>query len=125
MGEIKEVLAFSDRGEAPCMHVAKLMEERIRTLSEHIRGLDQLRGQLERLVEKAKTLPSPQSGARKPSSRAGSGGWSTGPSWSIRMPSGEVRHACHSSMGEGQSGEGIQDEVQPATMLRSRLIIQT
>jgi DNA-binding transcriptional MerR regulator len=56
LGEIKEVLSFGDRGEAPCVHVRQLMEERIRSLSQHIRGLEQMRSELERLVRKAKTL---------------------------------------------------------------------
>jgi MerR family copper efflux transcriptional regulator len=62
LGEIREVLAFGDRGEAPCVHVTQLMEERIRSLSEHIRGLQQMRSELEGLVKKAKTLPGPDSG---------------------------------------------------------------
>ena len=62
LGEIKEVLAFSDRGEAPCIHVTGLMQERIRSLSQHIRGLQEMRRQLARLVEKAKTLPEPRPG---------------------------------------------------------------
>ena|SRR2546423_9225852 len=62
LGEISEVLAFGDRGEAPCVHVTQLMEERIRSLSEHIRGLQQMRSELEGLVKKAKTLPGPDSG---------------------------------------------------------------
>jgi DNA-binding transcriptional MerR regulator len=62
LGEIREVLAFADRGEAPCLHVTHLMEERIRNLSQHIRGLEEMRGQLKRLVGRAKTLPAPQRG---------------------------------------------------------------
>lgn len=62
LGEIKEVLAFSDRGEASCIHVTGLIQERIRSLSHHIRGLQEMRRQLERLVEMAKTLPQPQPG---------------------------------------------------------------
>ena len=62
LGEIKEVLAFGDRGEAPCLHVTRVMEERIRNLSEHIRGLEQMRSELERLVLKATTLPEPNAG---------------------------------------------------------------
>jgi MerR family copper efflux transcriptional regulator len=62
LGEIKEVLAFGDRGEAPCTHVTHLMEGRIRNLSQHIRGLQEMRCQLQRLVERAKTLSSPQPG---------------------------------------------------------------
>jgi MerR family copper efflux transcriptional regulator len=63
LGEIKEVLAFGGRGEAPCLHVTHLMEERIQGLSEHIRGLEQMRSELERLVKKAKVLPQPNPGA--------------------------------------------------------------
>ena len=33
-----------------------------RNLSEHIRGLEQMRGELERLVHKAMTLPGPNAG---------------------------------------------------------------
>ena len=62
LGEIKEVLVFGDRGRAPCMHVTQLMQERIRNLSEHIRGLERMRSELNRLVQKAKTLPAPQPG---------------------------------------------------------------
>jgi len=62
LGEIKEVLAFGDRGEAPCLHVTQLMEKRIRSLSGHIHGLEQMRSELERLVKKAKTLPGPNPG---------------------------------------------------------------
>ncbi len=62
LGEIKEGLAFGDRGEAPCTHVTHLMQERIRNLSQHIRGLQEMRRQLQRLVEKAKPLPSPHPG---------------------------------------------------------------
>ena len=62
LGEIREILAFGDRGEAPCLHVTQLMEERIHSLSEHIRGLEKMRSELERLVTKAKTLPGPNLG---------------------------------------------------------------
>jgi len=77
LGEIREVLSFGDRGEAPCVHVRQLMEERIRSLSQHIQGLERMRSELERLVQKAKTLPGPETGtfchiielARPPSGR--------------------------------------------------------
>ena len=62
LGEIKEVLAFGDRGEAPCLHVTQLMKERIRNLSDHIRSLEQMRSELVGLVEKATTLPAPNVG---------------------------------------------------------------
>jgi DNA-binding transcriptional MerR regulator len=57
LGEIREILAFRDRGEIPCAHVSELMNQRVATLSEHIRGLEQMRAELQELVVKAKTLP--------------------------------------------------------------------
>lgn len=62
LGEIREILSFSDRGEAPCMYVTGLMEQRVRTLSQHIRGLERMRMELERLVRKARTLPGRRAG---------------------------------------------------------------
>ncbi|MGH2688105.1 MAG: heavy metal-responsive transcriptional regulator [Actinomycetota bacterium] len=62
LGEIREILAFRTRGETPCAHVAKLMEQRVRTLSEHIRGLQRMRAELKTLVEKARALPEPRPG---------------------------------------------------------------
>jgi len=38
------------------------MEERIRSLSQHIRDLEAMRGELEHLVKNAKTLPEQDSG---------------------------------------------------------------
>lgn len=57
LGEIREIIAFRDRGETPCAHVTDLMYQRVRTLSEHISGLEQMRTELQNLLEKAKTLP--------------------------------------------------------------------
>lgn len=57
LGEIREIIAFRDRGETPCAHVTDLMNQRVRTLSEHISGLEQMRTELQNLLEKAKTLP--------------------------------------------------------------------
>jgi MerR family transcriptional regulator, copper efflux regulator len=62
LGEIREVLAFGDRGEAPCKHVTHVMKERIRTLSQHIRGLERMRTGLEHLLQEAKRLPDPPQG---------------------------------------------------------------
>jgi DNA-binding transcriptional MerR regulator len=62
LGEIKEVLAFGDRGDIPCAHVTQLMQDRIGNLSQHIHGLQEMRRQLQQLVEKAKTMPLPPPG---------------------------------------------------------------
>jgi len=55
--EIKEILAFRDRDETPCDHVTQLMQERVTSISEHIRGLEQMRRDLQALLDKAATLP--------------------------------------------------------------------
>ncbi|MGH2571992.1 MAG: heavy metal-responsive transcriptional regulator [Actinomycetota bacterium] len=55
LGEIREVLAFRDRGEAPCAHVASLIERRAADLSERIAALERMRRDLERLARKART----------------------------------------------------------------------
>jgi MerR family copper efflux transcriptional regulator len=57
LGEIREILAFRDRDETPCGHVTQLMQERVTSISEHIRGLEQMRTQLQTLLERAATLP--------------------------------------------------------------------
>ena len=57
LGEIREIIAFRDRGQTPCAHVTDLMDQRVRTLSEHISELEQMRTELQNLLEKAKTLP--------------------------------------------------------------------
>jgi DNA-binding transcriptional MerR regulator len=62
LGEVKEILAFRTRGETPCAHVASLMEQRVRTLSEHIRDLQRMRAELKSLVQKARSLPEPRPG---------------------------------------------------------------
>ena len=56
LGEIREVLAFRDRGEIPCTHVASLIERRVADLSERIGALEQMRRDLQRLFEKARTM---------------------------------------------------------------------
>jgi DNA-binding transcriptional MerR regulator len=56
LGEIREVLAFRDRGETPCAHVASLIERRAADLSERIAALERMRGDLERLSRKARAV---------------------------------------------------------------------
>jgi hypothetical protein len=54
LGEIKEILAFRDRGETPCQHVASLIERHAEDLSQRIAALERMRRDLERLSRKAK-----------------------------------------------------------------------
>lgn len=54
LGEIQEVLAFRDRGEAPCLHVASVIEKKAAELSERIAALEQMRQDLARLAKRAR-----------------------------------------------------------------------
>ena len=55
LGETREILAFRDRGEAPCTHVASLIQRRATDLSERIATLEQMRRALQRLARRAST----------------------------------------------------------------------
>lgn len=56
LGEIREVIAFRDRGESPCAHVLDLLERRTSDLSRRITEMRSLRSDLETLVARARTL---------------------------------------------------------------------
>ena len=56
LGEIRETLAFRDRGEAPCRHVAALIERNAVQLREHILALEAMHRELERLAKKARVI---------------------------------------------------------------------
>lgn len=57
LGEIREILTVRDRGETPCADVIELMNRKVATLSEHIRGLQNMRSELQELVAMTRTLP--------------------------------------------------------------------
>jgi DNA-binding transcriptional MerR regulator len=57
LGEIREVLAFRDRGETPCQHVTTLIEQHAADLAERIAALQAMRQDLERLARRARRLP--------------------------------------------------------------------
>ena len=65
LGEIREVLAFRDRGEPPCRHVASLIEHHASELAVRISILERMREDLVRLAKKAASLsgkePPPES----------------------------------------------------------------
>jgi DNA-binding transcriptional MerR regulator len=54
LGEIRETLAFRDRGEAPCAHVATLIERHAAQLRERIAALEAIRRDLDSLAKKAR-----------------------------------------------------------------------
>jgi MerR family transcriptional regulator, copper efflux regulator len=50
------VVAFRDRGQTPCEHVAALLQRRAAELEARIAELQQLGGELDRLARRATTL---------------------------------------------------------------------
>jgi MerR family transcriptional regulator, copper efflux regulator len=56
LGEIRQVVAFRDRGQPPCEHVAALLQRRAAELDARLAELQQLRGELDRLARRAATL---------------------------------------------------------------------
>ena len=56
LGEIRETLAFRDRGETPCRHVAALIERNAEELRQRISALEEMRRELLRLARKARTV---------------------------------------------------------------------
>ena len=56
LGEIRQIIAFWDRGEAPCEHVAALLQRRTREISARIAELQRLQGHLQQLSDRAHTL---------------------------------------------------------------------
>jgi DNA-binding transcriptional MerR regulator len=55
--DIEEILAFRDREEPPCQYVMDLMKDHIERISDRIKELERLRGELGHLVEVGLTLP--------------------------------------------------------------------
>ena len=56
LGEIRQVIAFRDNGQVPCAHVADLLQRHAADLDVRILELQQLRGELRQLAERATTL---------------------------------------------------------------------
>ena len=57
LGEIREVLAFRDRGETPCHHVASLIDRHASDLAERIAALQAMHQDLQRLAKRARSVP--------------------------------------------------------------------
>jgi MerR family transcriptional regulator, copper efflux regulator len=62
LGEIREIVAFRDRGETPCRYVGALIERHASQLGERITALKAMRRDLERLARKARSASPNQTG---------------------------------------------------------------
>ncbi len=62
--EIKEVLAFRDRGVAPCPYVLKLLDAKMKEIQGRIRGLRMLAEDLRRLQRAAARIPAKELAAK-------------------------------------------------------------
>ena len=54
LGEIREVLAFRDRGQTPCRHVAQLIDRHATELARRIAALQAMQQDLHRLAQRAR-----------------------------------------------------------------------
>jgi len=57
LGEIKEVLALRERGQAPCRYVSETIERRRSEIDSQLADLRRLKGELDELSERARTRP--------------------------------------------------------------------
>ncbi len=56
LGEIREILAYRDRGEAPCAHVVDVIRRRAAMIEEQIAALERTQAELRRLERRARSL---------------------------------------------------------------------
>lgn len=56
LGEIREILAFRERGEEPCAHVLDLVDRRARDIAERIAALERIRADLQQLAVRGRAL---------------------------------------------------------------------
>ena len=56
LGELREVIAFRDQGQAPCSHVATLLDQKAEDIDQRITELVLLRDTLHTLRERASRL---------------------------------------------------------------------
>jgi MerR family transcriptional regulator, copper efflux regulator len=56
LGEIRQIIAFREDGQAPCAHVTGLLQRHAADLDARIAELRRLRGELRQLAERAATL---------------------------------------------------------------------
>jgi DNA-binding transcriptional MerR regulator len=56
LGEIREIVAYRDRGVVPCAHVTELLRRRAGEIDEQIAQLEVMRVELRRLERRARSL---------------------------------------------------------------------
>ncbi len=56
LAELREIIAFREQGEVPCVHVIDLIQRRAGELAQRIRELERMQADLERLAARAETL---------------------------------------------------------------------
>lgn len=64
LGEVKEVLAFHERGEVPCEYVTETIARRAEEVERQIAELEEFKRELDRLHERAREQPAPDPRAR-------------------------------------------------------------
>lgn len=57
LDDVREIMAFRERGEMPCQYVRGRLRDESRRLSQKIKAMIRLQGELERLSAKAELLP--------------------------------------------------------------------
>lgn len=62
LDEVREILAFRERSEAPCAYVRGVLESQLEGIGQRIRELEVLREQLTEIVSEADRLPPPDEG---------------------------------------------------------------
>jgi DNA-binding transcriptional MerR regulator len=62
LDEVKEILAFRERGEVPCAYVREVLDTQVTSSDRRIAELQELRGQLVELAAAAEKLPPPAEG---------------------------------------------------------------
>jgi DNA-binding transcriptional MerR regulator len=63
LGEIREILAFRERGEAPCCYVRELVGHKIEEVDRRIEELEDMRRELRALQERTDDLAAPAADA--------------------------------------------------------------
>jgi DNA-binding transcriptional MerR regulator len=62
LDEVKEILAFRERGEVPCAYVRGVLDAQVTSIDRRIAELEELRGQLVELAAVADTLSPAEAG---------------------------------------------------------------